>query len=133
MRLAMTIAIVAGVLSGGATGGTTDQEEVSFRRDITPLLTRRCAVCHITGEEPGLVTLVPGSAHGSLVQVSSQQSALLRVQPGEPGESYLYHKLLGSHVEAGGEGARMPFAAPPLSDNQLELFRRWIKEGALDN
>lgn len=133
MHLALTLAVIAGFLSGAAVGDEIDNEAVSFSRDIAPLLTRRCAVCHITGEEPGLVVLVPGSAHGSLVGVPSQQSPLLRVQPGAPDESYLYRKLAGSHVEAGGTGARMPFATPTLPDSQLKLFERWIKEGALNN
>ncbi|MFU8765256.1 MAG: hypothetical protein ACNA7T_12065 [Haliea sp.] len=133
MRLTLTIAVLAAMLSGEARAGETDIGAVSFSTEITPLLTRRCAVCHITGEEPGELALVPGSAYASLVDIPSQQSTLLLVDPGEPAKSYLYHKLAGSHVEAGGEGARMPFASPPLPDAQLQLVRRWIQEGALDN
>lgn len=129
IALLALLCLTSGVSStfGGDTG------EVSFSADITPLLKRRCAVCHITGEEPGRLSLVPSRAYANLVAVASEQSALRRVEPGQPGNSYLYHKLVGSHVEAGGEGARMPFSAPALPPAQIALFYSWIEQGAGDN
>lgn len=79
------------------------------------------------------MSLVPANAYDALVDQDSVQSELKRVAPGNPEQSYLYHKLVGSHLEAGGEGLQMPFAAPPLNDKQIDLVRRWILEGALNN
>jgi mono/diheme cytochrome c family protein len=125
---AITIAAATAASAGGnATGG------VSFEKEVAPLLKRRCAICHITGNEPGLVSLVPGRAYDDIVGVASQQSELLRIKPGKPTESYLYRKVTGTHLEAGGEGEQMPLGLPPLSEEQLNLIHTWIEEGAKNN
>lgn len=128
------IAILAAtLLASGALAAGGDTEPVSFARDIAPLLKQRCAVCHVTGQEPGLMSLIPARAHAALVGQPSVQSDLKRVEPGKPEASYLVHKLAGTHLEAGGEGMQMPFAAPPLPEAQQELIRRWIGEGAFED
>lgn len=128
------VAGVTGAIAGDSPAAISEEETtVSFSSDIRPLLRQRCAVCHVTGQEPGLMSLVPANAYDALVDQDSVQSELKRVAPGNPEQSYLYHKLVGSHLEAGGEGLQMPFAAPPLNDKQIDLVRRWILEGALNN
>ena len=131
----MATAIVFGAmtLAPAALAGGENGSEVSFTEDIVPVLKRRCAVCHLTGQEPGGMSLVPAKAYDNLVGVASQQGELLRVKPGDPQGSYLYRKLMGTHTEAGGNGARMPFGAPPLPEDHLELIRLWIEQGAPEN
>ncbi|BFM08297.1 hypothetical protein [Halioxenophilus aromaticivorans] len=121
--------------SSSVTEATTSAaaEEVSFNKKVVPILKRRCAVCHITGNEPGNMALTPNSAYDSLVNQRSVQSNLLRVNPGAPSESYIVHKLQGSQAEAGGIGDRMPYMAPPLSSKQLQLIETWISQGAQNN
>ncbi len=134
MRCWITILACALVcVTGNAVAGGDGGDQVSFSRDVIPLLKRRCVACHITGQEPGLVSLVPKKAHGELVGVTSVQSPLNRITPADPEHSYLYHKLVGSQVDAGGEGEAMPPGMPPLSDQHIGVFRRWIEQGALDN
>ena len=108
-------------------------DSISFSRDITPVLRDTCAVCHLTGTEAGEIALYPKAAWRNLVNVSSLQSDLNRVEPGDPDNSYLMLKLDGGHLDAGGSGARMPFNAAPLSEEVRSKIRAWIKEGALDN
>lgn len=103
---------------------------MSFQQDIAPILKRRCAVCHITGQEPGKLSLVPDRALQSLRGAESVQSQLKRVEPGQPEKSYLLHKLLGSHKDVGGEGSQMPYLSNPLPKEQVELIRAWIEQGA---
>lgn len=114
-----------------ATTAATD--EVSFKKKVVPILKRRCAVCHITGNEPGNMALTPNGAYDSLVNQDSVQSDLLRVKPGAANESYIVHKLKGSQAQAGGLGDRMPYMAPPLSSTQLQLITTWINQGAQNN
>jgi len=126
----------AGALANGPkpeSAQSANEATVSFAREINPILRQRCAVCHVTGQEPGLLSLVPTKSYGALVGQDSVQSNLKRVEPGNPEQSYLYHKLMGSHLEAGGEGLRMPFAAPPLNRAQTDLVKHWIEEGARNN
>lgn len=109
---------------------------VSFAAQIQPLFDARCVVCHQYGAAQAGLSLEEGDAHRNLVGVASTESKLLRVAPGEPEQSYLLHKLRGTHVSVGGTGARMPLAdngAAPLSDAEQALIVTWIEQGAPDN
>ena len=48
-------------------------------------------------------------------------------------KSYLYLKLTDTHLAAGGSGEPMPMGNWPLADDQIELVRQWIAEGAKRN
>jgi hypothetical protein len=77
--------------------------------------------------------LAPKAAHATLVGVKATETALNRVEPGKPDESYLVHKLEGTHVAAGGTGDRMPTGGAPLSIEQIATIRAWIEQGAQNN
>ncbi len=102
---------------------------VSFKNQVLPILTERCVMCHVQGAEQGALSLFP-EAWSQLVGVKASESALNRVEAGAPERSYLYLKLLGQQESAGGSGERMPFQQDPLTAQELDLFRRWIAEGA---
>lgn len=109
------------------------QSPISFASDIVPILKRQCAACHLTGQEvPGLA-LHPRGAYSSIVGVKSLFTGYLRVDPGKPDDSYLVMKLEGTHTAKGGQGARMPFGAPPLDETSIGKIREWIASGALNN
>lgn len=113
--------------------GELRAEEPAFGKDILPLFQQNCVSCHITGEELGGLGLAPSLAYKQLVNTDSLQSDLLRVKPGAPDESYLLHKLAGTHLDQGGTGTRMLQGFPPLADAQVELISRWIAAGAPNN
>jgi len=109
-------------------------DPVSFAADLMPTLKARCAVCHMTGGEPGGMALTPDTAWSDLVGRDSMGlPSMKRVNPGEPQSSYLMHKLWGSHREVGGNGSRMPLHQPPLSAAVLGDFETWIQAGAANN
>ena len=108
-------------------------EEVSFQKDLMPILKRRCAACHITGDEPGKMALVPGKAYGFIVDVDAVAVSMKRIAPGDPQNSYLLHKIQGTHLDVGGSGARMPFHQGPLPNKDISNFRAWIEQGAKNN
>lgn len=90
-----------------------------------------CASCHNPNggafRAVGLDMSTAGS-YDSLVGVASRQKPeLLRVAPGNPGNSYLLHKLEGRTDIIGN---RMPTRGPFLSEGQLAIIRRWIELGA---
>lgn len=116
------------LLTSPAIGARAD--DLSFAGQILPLLKSRCLVCHIPGGESGGLSLHPTSAYENLVGVKSTQSPLPRVSPGKPEESYLFLKLTGEHLRAGGTGERQPFGEAPLSAEDIDLVRRWIATGA---
>ena len=124
-------AIAAGLLLGAA---QSQAAAPKFSTDIAPILKTRCAICHLTGSEAGNMALHPAGAYASLVNVKSiEATTLMRVKPGDPGNSYMIAKLEGTHVEKGGKGARMPFGAAPLPPEQIDLIKAWIKAGATKN
>lgn len=103
--------------------------DVSFARDIQPLLKMRCTSCHSPGglgfEIIGLdLTSFSALRAGGAVGGSSI------VVPGQPCESIIIEKT----GEGPPFGARMPLSGPPfLTDAQRALIHDWIAEGASEN
>lgn len=109
---------------------------VSLSGQIQPLFDQRCVACHLYGAAQADLVLEEGDAHANLVGVKSTQSSLLRVAPGAPEQSYLLHKLRGTHASVGGTGVRMPFGdieADPLPPEEETMIKAWIEQGAPDN
>jgi hypothetical protein len=103
---------------------------------------RKCISCHSTNavsavaRQSGL-SLQAGVSYQNLfavrpVNLTARQDGLLRVTPGIPGRSLLFHKLVWSPEHHAGRnyGNPMPLGGEPLSVGQLEFVRRWIAEGA---
>jgi hypothetical protein len=61
---------------------------------------------------------------------SSQVPTVARVQPGASGNSYLWAKLQGTQVAAGGQGVQMPKTGS-LTATELATIQVWIDGGAL--
>ncbi len=93
-----------------------------------------CVACHTNvGRNPaGNLNLLHDVAYNNLVGVNAtQRPSMKRVEPGNPDDSYLVHKLEG---RPGIVGVRMPFNGPPyLTDGQIVIMRRWIELGAPRN
>ena len=129
MRWLAVSLLIAPMISGAVEG-----ESVSFEADLLPVLKARCAVCHMTGKEPGGMALTPDKAWSDLVSQDALGAAgWQRVAPNDPDASYLMHKLWGSHRSVGGSGSRMPMHQPALPKSVQEQFASWILAGAPDN
>ncbi len=86
-----------------------------------------CSVCHAGANAPQGLRLDAANSYNMLVGVASQEvSSLLRVNPGNPGSSYIIQKLEGTAAV----GARMPFGGPYLSADTIAVIRQWITNGA---
>jgi hypothetical protein len=88
--------------------------------------------CHGSARSGGL-DLRPDVAYANLLEVPSTASEHPRLQPGEPGESFLYLKLLAATSPESGvtvAGSPMPNGRPPISAQRLEAIRLWIEGGA---
>ena len=109
------IGLLGIVLAALPCGG---RAEVSFANEIGPLLNRHCVACHGEAIQQSGLRLdrrdaaMQGGDSGSIIS------------PGSPDTSALVQRLEGR------EGlVRMPPAAP-LSADEIETFRAWIREGA---
>lgn len=122
--------------SAGALGCAepeTSPDPVSFAEQVQPVFNEQC-LCHM--ESPSgtkvapFLTLNEGQSLGELVGVASMEApALARVEPGIPEESYLWHKIRGTHLDVGGSGESMP-PTGPLEETTIQLIEDWIAQGA---
>ena len=90
------------------------------------------SVCHGDARQGGL-DLRADASHAALVSVSSQiDPSMERVFPGDQDRSLLYLKLLSATegIDLGGRGQGMPADGEPLTTDQLEAIRLWIRGGA---
>jgi hypothetical protein len=90
--------------------------------------------CHDIRDLSGELTLIEGRSYDELVGVESfneaaQAEGWLRVEPGDPDNSFLYIKLF-PQPEDFTFGEQMPLGKPPLSEEQIQLIRDWIESGA---
>lgn len=100
------------------------EEAVDYTRDIRPLLSRYCYVCH--GPDPGSrqSDLRLDRADSVLATLAS---GLIPIVPGFPDRSELMRRLTSPELDE-----RMPPAASGhlLSEDQVATLRRWISQGA---
>jgi len=91
---------------------------VSFQKDVAPLLAEKCAGCH------------GGSTKMSDLALDTREDALKggkhgpALVPGKATESLLYRKITGL------DQPQMPFGGR-LSDSEIAVFRAWIDQGAV--
>jgi len=89
-----------------------------------------CVVHHGATVAEADLDLSEGRSFANLVNVMSTQVGLELVEPNDAENSYLIHKLDG---RAGIVGARMPPNGPFITDEALDIIKRWIDDGARDN
>ncbi len=123
MRRRPLLTILGSLVAGAAMAGVArsaasevDRARVDFARDIAPLFERHCIRCHQSSNKQGelsLATLADVEETGYVVA-------------GDPAASH----LLEAVSSVGGEQPLMPKEGPPLTDEEVELLRAWIAEGA---
>lgn len=123
----------------GDDGGQLDHGYGDAYAAVQAILATECVVCHdpahpIVPETQTYVALdlTAGGAYGALVgRAATQPCGGTLVVPGDPAASYLYRKVVD---ETPCEGQRMPHVSTiyrgPLSDPQIAVFERWIRDGA---
>ena len=79
-----------------------------------------CMGCH--GSAGGL-----SISYSNIVSVTDTQTGLSYIEPYSPDDSYLWHKLQGTHLSvSGGSGSSMG----NLSNSDMDYIEQWIIEGA---
>lgn len=123
----------------GAGSSTGPMPVLSYATDVQPIWNARCfgSGCH-DGDPIGVavVSLVArNDPYTALTERTHAFSGMHYVTAGDPEQSYLFRKLLGTHDEddlAGvGQGLRMPLTGGPLSETDLSTVRDWIDGGAM--
>ena len=138
VRVAIGLFLLAGVAcAGDGTGldGDDGNDEITLSR-VQPIFTGNCTFsgCHIGSSPAQGMNLGAGQAFSSVVNVPAMElPSMNRVTPNQPNDSYLVHKVQGTHLAAAGSGSRMPLGRSPLSQADIDLIRAWIQAGAQPN
>jgi hypothetical protein len=109
---------------------TTPPSSATLSAIQANVFTPNCATagCHSGAAPQQGMNLAAGNAFANLVNVQSMEvPSLLRVNPGDPDNSYLVQKLEGTAAV----GERMPFGGGPLDPALIADIRQWITDGAL--
>ena len=122
-----TVALLAAFVLAAASAGCAKQEpQVSFAKDVQPLLDVRCGACHVAGqpgyEASGLSTqgyeaLMQGTKYGPVVIPGDALSSALNM-------------LVEGRADP---SIRMPHGDQPLTAAEQTMLRRWVEQGAKNN
>jgi hypothetical protein len=108
----------------------------TFDRIQNQIFNQSCALsgCHDSQTQQAGMILEVGASYGNIVDVPATTPNVpadwRRVLPGDSSRSFLFHKVTGD-LDAG-QGARMPFASPPLDQHLIDIIQLWIDAGAPD-
>lgn len=89
--------------------------QVDYQSQVAPILKAHCVSCHTANNPAGQLDLTDGR------KLSKSEV----IVPGSPDKSELMARILGT-----GGKPRMPMGFAPLSTQQIETIRSWIKAGA---
>ncbi|MCB0852442.1 MAG: DUF1549 domain-containing protein, partial [Bacteroidetes bacterium] len=96
------------------------EETVSYNRDIRPILNKNCLSCHGGVKESGGFSLL--FEEDALGPTESGVPAII---PGDPEGSEMIRRLRHSDPEL-----RMPQEKEPLSEEEIDILKTWIRQGA---
>src|SRR5579883_868624 len=96
-------------------------QSISFEKQVRPILTRSCAGCHQPAAKQSGLSLA------SYAEFQKGGNKGAGFTPGDPDKSVIIAYLTGAVKP------QMPFGGKPLPDDQIELIRQWIREGAKDD
>lgn len=103
----------------------TPSREISFLRDIQPIIMRSCVGCH-SGDEPqgtlAMTELAPLLRGG--------ETGVAAIVPGVSAESLMFIAAAGTHDELHMPPLDERQKFPPLSAEEVGLLKRWIDAGA---
>src|SRR5687767_5953012 len=105
-------------------GLRSDAAPVDFQREIRPILSQNCFLCHGPDENERKGGLRLDIREETLKPAKSGQRAIV---PGKAEQSELIARIVHSDLDE-----RMPPAksGKKLSDREIDLLRRWVAEGA---
>jgi Protein of unknown function (DUF1553)/Protein of unknown function (DUF1549)/Planctomycete cytochrome C len=103
-----------------AFSNTFSAKKIDFNTQIKPLFNSKCITCHGGVKRQGGFSLL--FREDALAVNKSGKPAII---PNDPDGSEMIKRLSHPDLEE-----RMPYKQPPLSTNEINTLRQWIKEGA---
>jgi Protein of unknown function (DUF1553)/Protein of unknown function (DUF1549)/Concanavalin A-like lectin/glucanases superfamily/Planctomycete cytochrome C len=118
-RIAIGMAIA--ILSAGFTAQAAENAPLEYDRDVRPILSENCFLCHGQDSKKRMA----GLRLDSFENATADRKGRAALSPSKPGDSLLYQRITA-------EPARR---MPPVSSNrslapeQIAILKRWIEEG----
>jgi hypothetical protein len=97
------------------------QDTISYNRDIRPIINNKCISCHGGVKQSGGFSML--FEEEAKMATESGKPAII---PGDAGASEMVKRLTHHDPEM-----RMPLGKSPLSDEEIELIKEWINQGAV--
>ncbi|MFI5459106.1 MAG: c-type cytochrome domain-containing protein [Isosphaerales bacterium] len=127
MRSKLAIVVISGLvypfLGVVSVGLAADppKSKVTYQDNVSQVFRSRCGTCHNPDKQKGGLNL---DNYGSAMQGGGSGKV---IEPGNAENSQLF--LSVSHREE----PKMPPNSPKIPDGEIELIRKWIEGGALEN
>lgn len=96
------------------------EKRIEFSAQVKPILNKHCISCHGGVKRNGNFSVL--FRHEALDTTESGKRGIV---PGDPDHSELMRRITSSDPEV-----RMPYKEEPLSPEQVEILREWIRQGA---
>lgn len=99
---------------------STNHGRVDFNTQVKPIFNNKCISCHGGVKRKAGFSLLFRSE--ALANTESGKPAII---PGKPDQSELIRRITLNDPDE-----RMPYKHDPLSEKEIEILRKWIKQGA---
>ena len=135
MKKTISISFIGFLIAGFAFGiyflsnqkKSNQKAEISYNRDIRPILSDKCFLCHGPDANTRKVGLRLDLQEGAFAELTINKGHFAIV-PGSPEESELIRR-----IESTDPAVLMPLPEsnlPQLTPEEIAVFKQWIKEGA---
>lgn len=95
-------------------------KKIDYNTQVKPIFNKKCIACHGgVKKQGGFSVLFREEA------LAKTKSGAYAIVPGDPGSSELIKRIKHSDPEE-----RMPYKHDPLSDEEIDILKKWIKQGA---
>lgn len=118
-NLALLLSVIIGITLIGFFF-FSNEKEVDYSTEIKPILNKHCITCHGGVKKNGGFSILFEEEAFEL-----NESGLPAIVPGNPNSSELIKRLTHSDPEL-----RMPYQRAQLSEEEIDLLKTWISQGA---
>jgi uncharacterized membrane protein len=107
--------------------GCGPEPEVSYAKDVSPILEKHCKGCHVPDQAGYVVSGFELTNYDTLMKGTQYGPVVL---PGDPLTSVLVMLIEGRADPS----LKMPHGnAKPLEPREIAIIRKWVEEGAKNN
>jgi hypothetical protein len=125
-RFNRTLLVAAILIRLSTAGGAwaSDSRQVLYDRDVRPILSEKCFLCHGQDSSKRMAGLRLDSFEGA----TADRGGHAALTPGHPDASAIYQRITAEQP-----GRRMPpvYSNRTLTPDQIATLKRWIEEGGV--